>query len=124
MMQFTPFAPTGNTRPGIPAGRRLLSSAALALAMMAGGLAAFALPTTGMAQEGGTQVAQPATININKADAATLASALRGVGMSRAEEIVRYRETYGAFESVDELLDVKGIGPATLDSNRALITLE
>lgn len=65
-----------------------------------------------------------ATVNINTADAATLASSLKGVGTARAEEIVRYREAYGPFKSVDELTDVKGIGNATLEGNRAIITLE
>ena len=65
-----------------------------------------------------------ATVNINTADAATLAASLKGVGAARAEEIVRYREAYGPFKSVDELTDVKGIGTATLEGNRAIITLE
>lgn len=64
------------------------------------------------------------TVNINTADADTLASQLQGIGLSRAQEIIRYRETYGPFGSVDELADVKGIGQATLDKNRVLITLE
>ena len=65
-----------------------------------------------------------ATVNINTADAATLATVLKGVGESRAVEIVRHRETYGAFSTVDELMEVKGIGRATLDLNREAITLE
>ena len=65
-----------------------------------------------------------AMVNINKADAATLASALKGVGASRAQEIVRYREAFGPFTSIDELADVKGIGKSTLEDNRARITLE
>ncbi|MCB1853538.1 MAG: helix-hairpin-helix domain-containing protein [Halieaceae bacterium] len=68
--------------------------------------------------------AAPATVNINEADAETLASALRGIGDARAVEIVRYREAYGPFTSVDELVEVRGIGQSTLDDNRALITLE
>lgn len=63
-------------------------------------------------------------VNINVADATTLAGALRGVGESRALEIVRHRETYGPFASAEELMEVKGIGQATLDQNRDLITLE
>ena len=66
----------------------------------------------------------PATVNINTADAATLAAVLKGVGESRAVEIVRHRQTYGAFSTVDELMEVKGIGRATLDLNREAITLE
>ena len=65
-----------------------------------------------------------AAVNINKADAAAMASALKGVGNARAEEIVRYRDAYGPFTSVDELAEVKGIGKSTLDNNRARITLE
>ena len=64
------------------------------------------------------------TVNINEADAATLASGLTGVGLSRAEKIVRYRETYGPFASVDELAEVKGIGPSTVDKNRTVIRLD
>ena len=66
----------------------------------------------------------PATVNINTADAATLAAVLKGVGESRAVEIVRHRQVYGAFSTVDELMEVKGIGRATLDLNREAITLE
>ena len=65
-----------------------------------------------------------AKVNINAADAQTLAKKLKGIGASRAEEIVRHRETYGPFASVDEIMEVKGIGQSTLDSNRDLITLE
>lgn len=64
------------------------------------------------------------TVNINTADALTLAAALKGVGESRAHEIVRYREAYGPFSSADELMEVKGIGRSTLDTNLKVITLE
>lgn len=73
---------------------------------------------------GAVAAAQTQMININTADAATLAAGLQGVGVARAEEIIRYREAYGVFSSPDELTDVKGIGQATLNRNRAVITLE
>ncbi|GAA2240234.1 hypothetical protein GCM10010413_47610 [Promicromonospora sukumoe] len=57
------------------------------------------------------------TIDINTADAVGL-EALPGVGPSIAQAIVEWRETNGAFASVDELDDVPGIGPATLDELR------
>ena len=60
----------------------------------------------------------------NTAGVQTLAANLKGVGESRAAEIVRYRETFGAFDSVEELVEVKGIGSSTLDMNRDVITLE
>jgi len=92
-----------------------------ALAIMS--VPSLLLPSVTQAQEL-AQATQTQTVNINTADAATLAGSLKGIGLSRAEEIIRYRESYGPFKSVDELGDVKGIGPATLDKNRGLITLE
>jgi competence protein ComEA len=78
-----------------------------------------------LAQEQSLNVSPAVTsVNINTAGVQTLAANLKGVGESRAMEIVRYRESYGPFESVDELADVKGIGKSTLDMNRSVITLE
>lgn len=48
-------------------------------------------------------------IDINTADANAL-TALPGVGVKKAEEIIKYRELNGNFNSVDELVNVKGIG--------------
>lgn len=80
---------------------------------------------SGAAQANDANSANGATIvNINKADAQALAAGLRGVGASRAQEIVRHREAFGPFASADELLEVKGIGKSTLDMNRKRITLE
>ena len=62
-------------------------------------------------------------LDINKADAATIASALDGIGMVKAEEIVAYREMFGSFRSVDELLAVPGIGEVTLERNRQRILI-
>ena len=58
------------------------------------------------------------TINLNAADAATLHRELSGVGEAKAKAIVAYREDNGPFASIDELLEVKGIGKAILDRNR------
>lgn len=60
-------------------------------------------------------------VDINTADAGAIASALKGVGHSKAEAIVAYRTDHGAFKSVDELVNVKGIGQKTVDANRDLI---
>ncbi|MFJ4251387.1 competence protein ComEA [Pseudomonas sp. DTU12.3] len=57
-------------------------------------------------------------IDLNDADAPTLQKELSGVGEAKAKAIVAYRETNGPFASVDELLEVKGIGKAILDRNR------
>ena len=57
-------------------------------------------------------------VDINSADAGTLASAIGGVGESRAAAIVEYRDTHGPFTSVDDLSNVKGIGMKTVDKSR------
>ncbi|WP_348969956.1 helix-hairpin-helix domain-containing protein [Pseudomonas atacamensis] len=62
--------------------------------------------------------AQSAKVDLNDADAATLQKELTGVGEAKAKAIVAYRDTNGPFSSVDELLEVKGIGKAILDRNR------
>jgi competence protein ComEA len=61
-------------------------------------------------------------ININTATATEL-EALSGIGEVLAATIVEYRTTNGPFTVVDELLDVSGIGPATLDEIRDQITV-
>jgi competence protein ComEA len=63
-------------------------------------------------------------INVNTADAQSLATALRGIGQSKAEAIVAYREANGPFKSADDLLKIKGIGQKTVDTNRDLIRVE
>lgn len=65
-----------------------------------------------------------AGVDINRAAASEIASALTGIGLRKAEALVRYREQFGPFESVQELTEVKGIGPATLERNRGLIRLQ
>ena len=57
-------------------------------------------------------------VDINTADAATLAGAIKGVGEKKAATIVAYRETHGPFARVEDLSNVKGIGPGTIEKNR------
>lgn len=59
-------------------------------------------------------------VNINTATAAELAT-LPGLGTTRANAIVTYRTTNGAFQSVDDLDNVPGIGPATIASIREFV---
>ena len=61
-------------------------------------------------------------VNINAATPAVLASRLKGIGPSKAAAIVQYREQHGAFETVDALVNVKGIGVKTLEKLRDRIT--
>jgi competence protein ComEA len=59
----------------------------------------------------------PTHVNVNTADAETLALVLEGVGPAKAQAIVDYREANGGFEDVQDLLSVRGIGQRTLDAN-------
>jgi competence protein ComEA len=62
-------------------------------------------------------------VDINSADAKTLAAELRGVGESTAQAIVAYRSANGPFKTVDDLRKVKGIGDRILEQNRANLRL-
>lgn len=62
-------------------------------------------------------------VDINTADAGTLASAINGVGERKAQAIVEYRQTNGPFVSVDDLASVKGIGMNTVENNRDALTV-
>ncbi|WP_207775015.1 ComEA family DNA-binding protein [Pasteurella langaaensis] len=57
-------------------------------------------------------------VNINNADAAEIQSKLIGIGAKKAEAIVQYREKHGNFTAVEQLLEVQGIGKATLEKNK------
>lgn len=57
-------------------------------------------------------------VNINTADAATLAAELTGVGPVLADAIVRDREENGRYASPDALTRVSGIGPRIIEMNR------
>ena len=75
------------------------------------------------AQAVSTTRSAPALINLNTADAATLAREMKGIGESKARAIVEHRQKNGAFRSVDELALVKGIGAKTLENNRSRLTV-
>lgn len=63
-------------------------------------------------------------VNINRASAARIAAAMKGVGFKTASAIVAYGQANGPFKSIDELAEVKGIGMATLRKNERVIVLE
>jgi competence protein ComEA len=64
-----------------------------------------------------------ATININTADAETLADALHGVGPAKARAIIDYRNSHGPFTSIEQLKGVKGIGEVLFRKNASRISV-
>lgn len=62
-------------------------------------------------------------VDINTADVATLDRVMVNVGAAKAQAIVDFRQANGPFRSVEELAQVKGIGLATVERNRDVITV-
>jgi competence protein ComEA len=62
-------------------------------------------------------------LNLNTATQAELES-LPGIGPTKAIDIITYRDQVGAFRTVDELLNIAGIGPSTLDAIREYLVVE
>ena len=77
-------------------------------------------------QSGSRQVAaktvQGDKISLNQANVQQLQT-LNGVGEKKAQAIVEYRQKNGGFKTVDELVNVKGIGPKLLEKNKARLML-
>jgi competence protein ComEA len=65
---------------------------------------------------------QQSLININTADVAALTQ-LKGVGAKKAEAIIAWRNAHGKFKTLEQLMDVKGIGEAILAANRDKISI-
>ena len=78
--------------------------------------------TTAASDRTAAEPVQSGKVNINTATAEQLTT-LDGIGESKANAIIQYREQHGDFESIDDLLNVKGIGEKTLNNIRQNITL-
>ncbi|WP_020562419.1 ComEA family DNA-binding protein [Methylosarcina fibrata] len=65
-----------------------------------------------------------APVNINNADAKTISDSLSGIGLKKAEAIVKYRTEKGAFNRVEDLANVTGIGEKTVEKNKKDILLK
>ncbi|MDN6859500.1 ComEA family DNA-binding protein [Pseudomonas sp. CAN2814] len=115
--------------------RHLLSVASmLLLASLSFGGAAQAATKTEPAAQPVTQASAPApaakapvssvdAVNINTASVEELQKSMKGIGKVKAQAIVDYRTAHGPFTTVDQLLEVKGIGKGTLDKNRDRVSL-
>jgi competence protein ComEA len=72
--------------------------------------------------EGGEQSTKKTTVNLNRADASELET-LPGIGPSKAEAIIEYRETNGSFKSIEDLKSISGIGDKTFEKLKELISV-
>lgn len=61
---------------------------------------------------------QAGPIDINTANAEEIAASMSGIGPAKAKMIVEYRTLHGAFASIDEISQVRGVGQKTLEKNR------
>lgn len=68
-------------------------------------------------------IEEPILVNINTADLDTLVL-LPGIGPSKAQAIINYREQNGLFMRIEDIQKVKGIGPGIFDSIKDLITID
>lgn len=69
-------------------------------------------------------LAEAGPVDINTADAKTIARELKGIGLARARAIVEFREKNGPFKSADDLSRVKGLGARVIEQNRANIRVD
>ncbi|ATL98688.1 competence protein ComEA [Aeromonas piscicola] len=70
-----------------------------------------------------TTAKESGKVNLNTANINEL-TALKGIGEKKAQAIVDFREKQGKFTTVEQLADVSGIGPATLEANRDMIIVK
>jgi competence protein ComEA len=111
---------------GGPLPQALVDRVNLAEAVQDGQRVYLPEPEAELPQAGGTPAASSASadgVDINSASAPEL-ERLPGIGPALAEAIVEYRESHGLFQTVDDLLDVPGIGPAKLELLRPWVTLQ
>jgi len=86
--------------------------------------AAFISPSYAGSEPTSQVSSETGKVNINTADAGTLASILKGVGLKKAEAIIEYRKTYGPFHNIQELAEVSGIGKSIVEKNVGMIAVK
>ena len=77
--------------------------------------------TLALVLSGAVFAAEP--VDVNSATAEALAEAIDGVGLKRAEAIVNFRDENGPFRSLDDLVQVRGIGERIVEGNRDNLTV-
>ena len=71
----------------------------------------------------GSPAAGAEALDINTATAEELAATMTGVGIKKAMAIVAYRDENGPFATVEDLVNVRGIGSATVETNRERLSV-
>lgn len=66
-----------------------------------------------------TNYAFATPVNVNSADAKTISESLSGIGLKKAEAIVKYRQEKGVFKTLEDVDKVEGIGEKLLEKNKA-----
>lgn len=79
------------------------------------------MPTASPASSGGSP--KDGKVNLNKADEAILTT-LSGIGPSKAQSIISYREENGGFQTIEDLKKVTGIGDKTYEKLKDSITVK
>ena len=64
----------------------------------------------------------PVLVDINNADVTTLVKHIKGIGVKKAEAIVKYRDEHGPFKSVEDMTMVSGVGQKIIEMNRDILT--
>ena len=67
---------------------------------------------------------EPMTVNINSASSEDLAVHLKGIGLKTAQAIIDYRNENGDFSSPEDIMNVKGIGEHTFETNKDMIVVK
>ncbi len=96
-----------------------LSAVVVSLSAVAFVQAETTSPAKAQAQ---VEAPKSAQVNINTADADALMT-LKGVGAKKAEAIIAWRKANGNFISVEQLMDVKGIGESIFEANKSRLIL-
>jgi competence protein ComEA len=86
----------------------------------AGTTTAIVRETTTEASGAGTLAQQAGKVNVNAADEAAL-TALPGIGPKKARSIIEYREANGNFNTLEDLMKVKGIGPSIAEKIKDMV---
>ncbi len=83
---------------------------------------AFVFSVSALAEQNAKVAKQDVKVNINTATVEQL-STLKYIGEKNAQKIIDYRVKNGPFEKVEDILNVSGVGPKTVEANKDKIVI-